>query len=167
MFSPCSELAIFIYWTCNLVNNLWSYLLVSCSKNKSFWQRLFTCITRAYFQTFQGSCFWLLWYCLDLSGFILNYFLSNSCTMQYINQPMHQYKIPILFSTTIIRYPLRFTFPLRPEGAENMSLGSQVSDLCFWKQNRKRNSKMSSKQSIPLLIFEFLWPIYMNNLDQF
>ena len=34
MFSPCSELGISTYWTCNL----W----VSWCKNKSFWQR-FTC----------------------------------------------------------------------------------------------------------------------------
>ena len=37
---------------------------------------------------------------------------------------------------------------LRPEGAENMSLGFQVPDLCFLKQNCIRNLKMGSKQSI-------------------
>ena len=37
---------------------------------------------------------------------------------------------------------------LRPEGAENMSLGSQVSDLCFWNPNCIRNPKIGSKQSI-------------------
>ena len=41
-------------------------------------------------------------------------------------------------------------YTLRPEGVENMSLGSQVSDLCFWKQNCIRNPKMGSKQSIPV-----------------
>jgi hypothetical protein len=37
---------------------------------------------------------------------------------------------------------------LRSEGAENIPLGSQVSDLCFWKQNCIRNPKMGPKQSI-------------------
>ena len=40
------------------------------------------------------------------------------------------------------------TWSLRPEGAENMSLGSQVSDICFGMQNWIRNPKMGSKQSI-------------------
>ena len=39
MLSPCSELGIFMYWTCNSMNNMSSYC--GC-KNKSFWQR-FTC----------------------------------------------------------------------------------------------------------------------------
>ena len=37
---------------------------------------------------------------------------------------------------------------LCPEGAENMPLGSQVSDLCFQNQNCIRNSKMGPKQSV-------------------
>ena len=38
------ELGIFMYWTCNSMNNLSSYVLwVSWCKNKSFWQR-FACI---------------------------------------------------------------------------------------------------------------------------
>ena len=43
MFSPRSELAIFMYWTCNSMNNLSSYCgLHSWCKKRSFWQR-FTC----------------------------------------------------------------------------------------------------------------------------
>ena len=45
MFSPCSELGIFMYWTCNSMNNLWSYCGLVDAKNKSFWQR-FTCKSR-------------------------------------------------------------------------------------------------------------------------
>ena len=41
------------------------------------------------------------------------------------------------------------TNTLRPEGAENMSLGFQVPDLFFLKQNCIRNLKIDSKQSIP------------------
>ena len=43
---------------------------------------------------------------------------------------------------------LNISFPLRPEGSGNMSLGLQVQDLCFLKQNCIRNLKMGSKQSI-------------------
>ena len=40
---PRFELGIFMYWTCNSMNNLSSYCgLCSWCKNKSFWQR-FTC----------------------------------------------------------------------------------------------------------------------------
>ena len=40
---PRFELGIFMYWTCNSMNNLSSYCgLSSWCKNKSFWQR-FTC----------------------------------------------------------------------------------------------------------------------------
>ena len=40
---PRFKLGIFMYWTCNSMNNLPSYILcVSWCKNKSFWQR-FTC----------------------------------------------------------------------------------------------------------------------------
>ena len=42
MFCPCSELGIFMYQTCNSMNNLSSYCGNSWCKNKSFWQR-FTC----------------------------------------------------------------------------------------------------------------------------
>ena len=42
----------------------------------------------------------------------------------------------------------RYYYSLRPEGAENIPLGSQVSDLCFYNQNCIRNPKMGSKQSI-------------------
>ena len=37
---------------------------------------------------------------------------------------------------------------LRSEGAENIPLGFQVPDLCFWKQNCTRNPNMGSKESI-------------------
>ena len=37
---------------------------------------------------------------------------------------------------------------LRSESAEKISLGSQMSDLCLWKQNGTRNSIMGSKLSI-------------------
>ena len=37
---------------------------------------------------------------------------------------------------------------LRPEGAENITLGFQVSDLCFKNPNCIRNPKMGLKQSI-------------------
>ena len=33
IFFPCSELGIFMYWTCNSMNNLWSY----CGVHKLFW----------------------------------------------------------------------------------------------------------------------------------
>ena len=42
MFSPCSELGIFMYWTCNSMSNLASYCGLVDAKKKSFWQR-FTC----------------------------------------------------------------------------------------------------------------------------
>ena len=39
MYRTCSELGIFMYWTCNSMNNL---LWVIWNKNKCFWKR-FTC----------------------------------------------------------------------------------------------------------------------------
>ena len=39
-------------------------------------------------------------------------------------------------------------YALRPEGSENITLGFQVSDLCFYNQNDLRNPKMGSKQSV-------------------
>ena len=53
MFSPCSELGIFMYWTCNSMNNLSSYWVSWC-KNKSFWQR-FTCIERDCVKQLSGA----------------------------------------------------------------------------------------------------------------
>ena len=50
--------------------------------------------------------------------------------MQYINQPMHQYKIPILFSTTIIRYPLRFTFKVGQSNYEATRPRSHIGKNC-------------------------------------
>ena len=43
MYTTCSELAIFMYWTCNSINNLFSYcgLFIWC-KIKCFWKR-FSC----------------------------------------------------------------------------------------------------------------------------
>ena len=38
--------------------------------------------------------------------------------------------------------------PLCPEGAENMTLGSQVPDQCFWQQNCIRNPKMGSNNQL-------------------
>ena len=42
---PRFELGIFMYWTCNSMNNLLSYCGFSWCKNESFWQR-FTCMRR-------------------------------------------------------------------------------------------------------------------------
>ena len=42
MFSPCSELGIFMYWTCKFNEQSVVIFGVSWYKNKSFWQR-FTC----------------------------------------------------------------------------------------------------------------------------
>jgi hypothetical protein len=53
------------------------------------------------------------------------------------------------FGIENVRYIKKITITLRPEGAENMSLGFQVPDLCFLKHNCIRNLKMGSKQSIP------------------
>ena len=44
VYTKCSELVVFLYWTCNSMNNL-VILLVSWWKNKSFWQR-FTCTSK-------------------------------------------------------------------------------------------------------------------------
>ena len=49
---------------------------------------------------------------------------------------------------TFLKYISEVITTLCPEVAENMCLGSQVPDLCFWKQNCIRNPKMGSKQSI-------------------
>ena len=55
MFSTCSELVIFMYWTRNSMNNLSSYCgLRSWCKNKCFSQR-FTC-TQGYWPKVQRFC---------------------------------------------------------------------------------------------------------------
>ena len=56
---------------------------------------------------------------------------------------------------------MKFIMPLslRLEGAENIPLGFQVSDLCFKNQNCLRNPKMGSKQSIIDPHLEFSTPI--------
>ena len=46
------------------------------------------------------------------------------------------------------KVPFLEKLPKRPEGAENIPLGSQVSDVCFKNPNCIRNPKMGSKQSI-------------------
>ena len=51
-------------------------------------------------------------------------------------------------SCIVILLCMRVSISLRPEGAENIPLGFQVSDLCFLNQNCIRNPKMRSKQSI-------------------
>ena len=56
----------------------------------------------------------------------------------------------INFADIMYEWPVSNIKTLRPEGAENVSLGSQVSAICFWKQNCIRNPKMGSKQSIPV-----------------
>ena len=61
LFSPCSELGIFMYSTCNSMNNLSSYCGLVDAKKKSFRQR-FTCtepptITLCFDPRFKPSVF--------------------------------------------------------------------------------------------------------------
>ena len=51
-------------------------------------------------------------------------------------------------SCIVILLCMRVSISLRPEGAENIPLGFQVSDLCFKNQNCLRNPKMGTKKSI-------------------
>ena len=42
VYTTCSELVVFMYWTGKSMNNLFVILWFSCCKNKCFWKR-FTC----------------------------------------------------------------------------------------------------------------------------
>ena len=55
-YKTCTELAIFMYWTCNLMNNLSSYSGNSWCKNKCFWQR-FTCNRNKTYRLIVGTLF--------------------------------------------------------------------------------------------------------------
>ena len=52
---PRFELRIFMYWTCNSMNNLSSNCGLNWCKNKSFWQR-FTCTVALYYNTVIAWC---------------------------------------------------------------------------------------------------------------
>ena len=71
-----------------------------------------------------------------------------SASHSRISQYWSWFKVHIFWEGHKILWNLHLIFALRPEGAENIILGSQVSYLCFWNPNCIRNPKMGSKQSI-------------------
>ena len=94
---PRFKLGIFMYWTCDSMNNLSSYygLWVSSCKNKSFWQR-FTCILYIY-SNFNVN------FILELRKIILRLF----CFINYTF-------FPISLSQNIIGWHLTPTLPNHP-----------------------------------------------------